>query len=414
MNKAGRPRWWVAGLVGFLCLAVGTAAWLVLKPDTYVASPRRQAYASARPDLAATTLDDLRQAVMQRDVPAAEGLAADDRARSLLGAVVTNADSLGVTDFTARYVDEGGAVAKDGRWTAAVDLTWRFGHDDPSPVHEEVEIGFATVPSAGKDAVRITGIGGSGQHSPLWLTEALHVRPGAGVLTLGPDAAAVERYARLAGRAVPVVARVVKGWAGPLVVEVPRSEAELDAALGAAPGTYAGVAAVTASVDGSTRSDAPVHVFVNPEVMGALDDQGAQIVLSHEATHAATKAATNTHRPIWLTEGFADYVALRDVHLPITKTAGQIIAQVRKSGPPDHLPDQGDFDSHSSSFGAEYEAAWLLCRVIAERAGERGLVAVYDRVGAGEDLDAVLRDVLGVGTPGLTRLWQRRLSDLAG
>ncbi|WP_344044879.1 hypothetical protein [Nocardioides panacihumi] len=410
----------MAGLVGFLCLAVGTLAWLALRPDTYVASPGRPAYASARPDLAAGTLDDLQQAVTRRDAHAAEGLAADDRARSLLGAVVTNAESLGVTDFTARYVDEGGAVAKDGRWTAAVDLTWRFGHDDPSPVHEEVEVGFATAASTasnasgGQDAVRITGIGGGGQRSPLWLTEALRVRSGAGVLTLGADAAAVDRYATLAARAVPVVARVVKGWAGPLVVEVPRSEAELDAALGAAPGTYAGVAAVTASVDGSMASDAPVHVFVNPEVMGTLDDQGAQIVLSHEVTHAATKAATNTHRPIWLTEGFADYVALRDVHLPITKTAGQIITQVRKSGPPDHLPGQGDFDSHSSSFGAEYEAAWLVCRVIAEQAGERGLLAVYDRVGAGQDLDAVLRDVLGVGTPGLTRLWQRRLSDLAG
>ncbi|MFI2708387.1 hypothetical protein ACH5WX_12680, partial [Nocardioides sp. CER28] len=119
------------------------------------------------------------------------------------------------------------------------------------------------------------------------------------------------------------------------------------------------------------------------------------------------------HRPIWLTEGFADYVALRDVHLPITTTAGQIIAQVRKSGPPARLPDQSDFNSHSDSFGAEYEAAWLVCRVIADRAGEQGLVEVYDRVGAGEDLDTVLRDVLGVGTEGLTHLWQRRLSHLA-
>ena len=64
--------------------------------------------------------------------------------------------------------------------------------------------------------------------------------------------------------------------------------------------------------------------------------------------------------------------------------------------------------------GAEYEAAWLACQLIADRAGERALVAVYDRVGAGEELDAVLRDVLGVGSAGLTRLWRSRLSDLAG
>jgi hypothetical protein len=408
-SKAGRPRWWAAGLVVSLCALVGGGAWLVLRPDTYVATPPRPAQASARPDLAAVTLADLQRAVAGRDGEAAARLGADDRARSLLRAVVSNAEALGVSGFVARYVDEGGPVAPDGRWTAVVDLGWRFEGYDPAPVREEVEVGFA----AGGDGVSITGIGGGGKRSPLWLTEPLQVRAGAGVLVLGPEGAAVERYARLARRAVPIVARVIDGWTGPLVVEVPRSEPELDAALGAAPGTYAGVAAVTASVDGSTAPDAPVHVYVNPEVMGGLDAQGAQIVLSHEATHAATKAATNTHRPIWLTEGFADYVALRDVGLPLTTTAGQIMAEVRRSGPPDHLPDRRDFDSHSDSFGAEYEAAWLACRVVADRAGERGLLALYDRVGSGEDLDAVLRDLLGVGSRGLTRLWQQRLSDLA-
>ena len=38
--------------------------------------------------------------------------------------------------------------------------------------------------------------------------------------------------------------------------------------------------------------------------------------MSHEATHVATDAALST-MPLWLLEGFADYVALRDVDLPI-------------------------------------------------------------------------------------------------
>jgi len=400
----------VAGLVGLLAVAVAAVAWLLLETDTYVASPPRTTQATARPDLAVPTLERLVSAIDERDSDAAARLAADPSGRSLLRAVVSNASLLELTDFSARYVGEQGAVQAGGRWTAAVDLTWRFGRFDPTPVHEEVDIGF--VVDGG--SARVTGVGGGEERAPLWLTGPVHVRQERGVLTLGPDAASVDRYAALAERAVPVVARVVAGWTGPLAVEVPPSEAALDAALGAAAGTYAGVAAVTASVDGSTAPDAPVHVFLNPEVMATLDDQGAQIVVSHEATHAATKAATSSHRPIWLTEGFADYVALRDVHLPLSTTAGQILAQVRRSGPPDHLPDRGDFDSHSSGFGAEYEAAWLACRLIADRAGERALVAVYDRVGAGEQLDAVLGDVLGVGSAGLTRLWRSRLSDLAG
>ena len=61
----------------------------------------------------------------------------------------------------------------------------------------------------------------------------------------------------VAGRAeaaVPVVRDVLPQWRGRLVVEVPASEAGLDAALAADPGTYANIAAVTASVDGTVDS----------------------------------------------------------------------------------------------------------------------------------------------------------------
>ena len=55
----------------------------------------------------------------------------------------------------------------------------------------------------------------------------------------------------------------------------------------------------------------------------------------------------------WLVEGFADYVALRDVDLPVTTRAAQIIGQVRRDGVPDgaarpgrvrhgHHPPRGD------------------------------------------------------------------------
>lgn len=411
MPQAGRPPRWAAGLAAFVGIAIVVAAtvWLVLRPDTYVATrPAPVERASARPDLAAAALDRLEQAVSARAEGAVDDLAAGGAAASLR-AVIANAASLDVADFTARYVDESGAVTPDGRWQAAVDLTWRFAGYDARPVREEVTVGFGV---ADGRAV-ITGFGGGDRRTPLWLTGAVTVRRTASTLVLGADAAATDRYAALARHAVPVVGSVISGWRGPLVVEVPRSEAAVDAALGAAPGTYSGVAAVTASVDGSASSDATVHVFVNPEVMGRLDGQGAQVVLSHEATHLATGAALNGRRPIWLTEGFADYVALRDVRLPLHTTAGQILAQVRREGPPPRLPDQADFDPHSDSFGAEYEAAWLVCRVLAEAGGERALVALYDRVGAGGDLDATLREEFGFGVRGLTRLWRQRLSDLA-
>src|SRR3546814_6597486 len=79
------------------------------------------------------------------------------------------------------------------------------------------------------------------------------------------------------------------------------------------PGDYANIAAVTTTVDGSLSPSAPVHVFVNPQMWAGLKPQGAQVVMSHEAVHVVTGAAITSGVPLWLLEGFADYVALRDV-----------------------------------------------------------------------------------------------------
>src|SRR4029079_112572 len=112
--------------------------------------------------------------------------------------------------------------------------------------------------------------------------------------------------------------------------------------------------------------DSPVHVFVNPEVFDMLRPTGAQVVLSHEAAHVATDAARSTVPP-WLLEGFADYVALRDVDLPVTTSAAQIIRQVRRDGVPDALPGAAEFDTATTHLGATYESAWLACVLLAER-----------------------------------------------
>ncbi|MFT4286817.1 hypothetical protein [Nocardioides sp.] len=398
-------RWIVAGAA---VVALATTAWLALRPDAYVAAPLAPQSTRARPDLAAATLLRLQQAITAGDAAAASGLGTD-AASSLLGAAATNAAALDVTDFSLRYVDEATPVDGDGNWQAVVEAGWRFGAYDASTVHEEITVGFRLL----DDAVSVASLGGGGRRTPLWLTGPLQVRSAPGVLVLASTQTAADRYERLATRAVGVVSKVVTGWAGPLVVEVPASESALDEAVAAEPGDNTGVAAVTATVDGSSSPEAPIHVFVNPDVMDGLDRQAAQIVMSHEATHAATNAPTNASRPLWLTEGFADYVALRDVGLPLTRTAGQILAEVRRDGPPDALPDQADFDPASDTFGAVYEAAWLVCVVLAEQGGEPALVALYDRVGAGEGLDAALGDLFGLDTASLTRLWRQHLSDWA-
>lgn len=400
----------MAGLSLSLLLVVGLVTWVSLKDSPYVAPTPAAPSEHVAPGLAAEVLLDLQRAVRSRDTAAAEALAPEDdqTARDVLAGIVDNARDARVTDFSVRYVDETGAVAQDGSWSAAVDTTWAFRGFDRVPAMTEVRFTFVRE----GDEVRLVGVGGGDRRSPVWLTGPAEVRRTARTLVIAAEGQNVAPYAREAREAVPDVLAVLPHWRGGLVVEVPRSVTGLHQALAADPGAYDAIAAVTTSVDGTLTPESPVHVFVNPRVFSSLTPRGAQVVMSHEATHVATGAATSS-MPLWLLEGFADYVALRDVPLPIGTTAGQIIRQVRRDGPPSHLPGPEEFDTSATHLGASYEAAWLACRLLAQRGGEARLVRFYDQVDGGASVDAALADQFGIDQRELTVQWRRYLAGLA-
>jgi hypothetical protein len=422
---SGRRSWALGGAVTALVAVVALVTYLLARSDPYVAPAPSGSASKPDPAGAAHVLQQLEDAVTARDEEQAASLAADDDAGDLLAAVVANADSLHVDSFTARYDDDVGAMDPDGGWQAAVDLTWRFDGFDRAPVHEEVLVAFqieqdqieqGQIDESEADrsgGVGITSIGGGARRTPLWLSGPVEVRRSTDTLVLATTSAEADLVAGRAEAAVPVVREVLPGWDGKLVVEVPASEAALDAALGADPGSYAHIAAVTASVDGSVRPDSEVHVFVNPQVYDGLDPVGGQVVISHEATHLATGAPLSSGVPLWLLEGFADYVALRAVDLPIATTAGQIIQQVRADGPPDHLPGQPEFDQADAHLGAAYESAWVACLVLADAGGQDALVRLYEAVSSGQELDGQLRRLFGLTEAELTARWRQRLQELA-
>lgn len=410
MTTPARRRW-VAATSVLLLVVVASVTFLLTREDDYLASPDGVVGPEAEPAEAAGALRALQDAVTARDAAAAAALAGGSTAGAdLLRTVVANAESLDVADFTARYVDETSSTSADGAWTAAVDMTWRFSGLDRQPARAEVLVAFdATGPG-----VSVTGIGGGDRRTPLWLSAPLEVRRvGDSLVLVAGSAADAERYADQVAVAVPAVRAVLPSWTGGLVVEVPDSAARLDAMLAADPGTYADIAAVSATVDGTITATSPTHVFVNPDLYEDLGPVGEQVVMTHEATHIATQAPITSGVPLWLLEGFADYVALRDTDLPLSKTAGQILAQVREDGVPEALPGPAEFDTSATHLGAAYEAAWLACLVVVDLAGEAALVRVYDDVRAGGGIGPALRSSVGLGEAELTRRWQARLESLA-
>ena len=142
---------------------------------------------------------------------------------------------------------------------------------------------------------------------------------------------------------------------------------------------------MTTTEDGSLSVGAPVRVFVNPAVFGKLAERGAQVVMSHEATHVAT-GATFVSMPTWLLEGFADYVALNHAGVPVSLAAGQILARIRKNGSARRsCRRSADLDPTANGLGATYEEAWLACRFVAQQYGEPKLIAFYRAVSGGAE-----------------------------
>ena len=339
-----------------------------------------------------------------------------DAARELT-TLRANIHTLGIQDLSLRYVDEdeGRLTADQQRtfgdraWVGDVQLGWRLGGFDAHDSRMEVPLTFV---ETSKGAAFVSARGTSGDAVPLWMLQDVVARRTSRSLVLAGRGDHPARLSQLADRAVTDVRKVLPGWRGRLVVEVPGDEQELSRTLGSEPGTYGGIAAVTTTVDGSLSPDAPVHIFVNPHVFDPLGPRGSQIVMSHEATHVATGAAISS-MPTWLLEGFADYVALAHVDLPVSVTASQILAEVRTDGPPAHLPGKTEFDPRNKALGASYEAAWLACRLLGEKYGEKKLIAFYRASDSAGSTAGPFDTLLRTDQRAFTRSWRDYLRRLA-
>jgi hypothetical protein len=400
-------------------------------PGDEAATRSRTAQADASPSgdqrqAASALLDDLSRRLQHGTSAQATALGADRSARRQLATLARNVRTLGVTDLSMRYVTAEAtprpAVSPPHTWVAQVQVSWRLRGFDADPASVRLPLSFSTgggTGGAGEVArparlvsVRPTRTGDTREAEPIWMLGPLSVArtPHSLVVTSGGHPTA--RYSRLADRAVADVRRVLPRWSGRLVVEVPGGRGGLTRVLGADPSDYTRIAAVTTTADGSARTTAPVHIFVNARVFDPLGPRGSQVVMSHEATHVATGAALSA-MPTWLLEGFADYVALDHAGIPVEVAASQTLARVRADGAPAHLPGSADFDAQHRGLGAAYESAWLACRLLGRTYGERRLVRLYRAVDGGTSTAQAFRTVLGTDQVGFTAQWRDELRRLA-
>jgi hypothetical protein len=235
-------------------------------------------------------------------------------------------------------------------------------------------------------ALRLDARAAVREHPGMWTGAS--VARGERAVVVGSPRPLVAEIAALAGRAGSTVTRVWGGLGGAVVL-VPRTEEQ------------AAVLAAPAKVDGLAAVATGDRVIVQPAAFARLSATGRLVVMTHELTHVATAGRRTV--PMWLMEGFADYVGYLDSGLPVRTVAAELAADVAAGRAAlGGLPGPADFAARPAQ---AYEEAWLACRYIAARFGEPRLVALY-RAALREEIGAALREELGLTADGLTRAWR--------
>nr|WP_228717600.1 basic secretory family protein [Allosaccharopolyspora coralli] len=223
-----------------------------------------------------------------------------------------------------------------------------------------------------------------------------------------------DRAAEELDDAVAVVTEVWgEDWPRQVGVLVPDSRAELQSLVGP---QFAvdGIAAVAVAdrVDPSRGVVQGPRVVLNPSTAGSLSQTALRVVLQHEITHVAARGETVDGSPMWLLEGFADYVGYRDSGLLPREIAPDLARQVHHQGPPGQFPSDRDFHLAGHRLDLAYQQAWSLVAFLVDEVGEQRVVELYHRIagsGSHAAVGTALADLTGMDSRELVVRWAASL-----
>jgi hypothetical protein len=172
--------------------------------------------------------------------------------------------------------------------------------------------------------------------------------------------------AELAGRTLGVLDDSVSGvtdildisWARRVDVVIPATDSELVSLVGPAFSDMAGIA---------IRDGSGQRVVLNRVRAAALTPLELRVLLRHEITHVATRDLTSDSAPLWLVEGFADWVAFHGLGLSLRQAAPLLTSSVSA------VPT--DFSGAGRDLA--YQQAYSIMVYLESKLGERGVVDFF-------------------------------------
>jgi hypothetical protein len=392
-----------------------------------IAPPPSPAVSTSPPDTAngrlaavQTTVDALAAAVEASDRPTFFRLVSDrdpsfaSRARLLY----TNLTGLPLTEL--RLSPEPGErplsrarqqLLGADAWVQPVVVSWQLARDTAAAQHR-VWLTFVADGGGARLAGTFDGpVPASPEPQPSWWLGPVTAGQQDLVTVVAGSGQPADRWVRLVAEAVIAVRRglpagVAGSWSGRVVVEVPATARDFAAVLGQSAEAYATIAAVAYQVGVGDR--APLRVVVNPGARSQLTQAQLAEILRHEIVHLATRSPESP-APLWAVEGLAEWVAVGDGPGPASSGTADLLAAVRRNGPPPSLPTDADFEVGAANLNRAYAEAWLACSYIAEQHSAARLGRLYAELDRGRSADEASRAVLGLGISELTAGWRRFL-----
>lgn len=412
-DSAGRHRLSPNLIAGGVLVVVAIALVLWQQPWKEASTPDTSSISADARTAIAHQVRLLSEARTEADFLAAAGdsKAAGDWAKE----TYANIALLGATDIRMRFVRGGlDNVRADGGTEATVEVSWRPGPQSGIAEQQTTQsnVTFVLDP-IGDAAFAIRAAGRGDGPLPLWLAGKLSLTQGSSATVINVDGGDSNKpIADHADEAHDAVSAVVSSATSRLVVISPHTRTQTAALLDQSVKSVAQIAAVTTTIDGSSDAKAATVVVLNPDVFATMDARAAQIVMTHEATHVMTQAAT-AGIETWVAEGFADFVALHDDKAPLSVSARQILSSVKKDGAPSRLPTAADFGSTQHVLGGTYESAWMIFRMLGERFSDDVILGFYNDVRAGTPTAKAAESAFGLSIADITREWRAYLAKSA-
>ncbi|MGF7124495.1 hypothetical protein [Rhodococcus sp. BE178] len=430
-------RWEWVGLAG-----LGIAVALVLSLTTFdrggdepeapgPAAPVGNPYDDGRRTGAQAVLDEWARAVRTGDTAALPALFDPQATPGFLDSEVRRADNAAQVPFSEFAYDIGlepetpvpsglaDALGASDVWAPAVYLRYGIAGADAQSTRKPVSLLLARhgdewklvddspLPGSNRETWR-----GPWDFGPV-TTRTVAGEEGRPSIVLGhpEQSAMIDLIAADLGDAVAHVTDVWgEDWSRRAVVMVAGSQEEFSSLVGSDhSGADIAAVAVSDAVDHRSGTASGQRIVFSPEAAGRLTDLTRVSVLRHELTHVAARPATEDGSPMWMLEGYADYIGYHGIEARFGDLAPTLAAEVARTGPPTALPANEDFRAGGDTARAAYESSWSLAAFIAAEYGEPRLDELYRQLARGPvtatDLDSRIRGILGTGTDGLVDSW---------